>query len=121
MRNSKSLQYLLKMLVLTAIITLESSTFSGTTTPANESCSRPTPSVTTKTSSSVAFTWGAVGGAASYTVWYVRKSNGYQSAEITTTSTNAAFSGLPAGAYDFYFKTNCENEVSEYIIIDIII
>ena len=121
MRNSKILQYLLKMMVLTAFITLESSTFSGTPIRVTESCSRPTPSVTAKNSTSVSFAWSAVSGANSYTVWYVRKSDGYQSGESTSTSTNITFSGLPSGVYDCYFKTNCESEISEYIIIEVVI
>ena len=88
---------------------------------ASTDCTCGTPTNVHKTGStltSATYAWNAVGGAASYKVKYVRQSDGYQSSEWTTSSTSFTFTGLAAGAYKFYFATNCDGEASDFIVID---
>lgn len=82
----------------------------------------PAPSnvhVTAKTSSSISFDWDDCGCfQTGYKVKYVRQGDGYNSPEYSTGSSAFTFSGLQAGTYTFYFKTDCGGEVSGAIVIE---
>ena len=78
----------------------------------------PTVSVSGRGPNAIAFTWGAVSGAVSYEVWYVKVSTGNTSAVFNTSNTNFSFSGLPAGEYEFYFTSVFEEKTSDYVIVD---
>jgi hypothetical protein len=81
-------------------------------------CDSPTVSITSQTSNSVAFSWGAVSGATSYEVWYVKREGGFTSQPVTTSGTTTSFNNLPAGTYKFYFKTVCGGEGSNISITE---
>ena len=81
-------------------------------------CDAPTNvTVTAKFSSSISFDWDGPDGS-TYEVYYVRQSDGYTSPVYSTSSSDYAYSGLSAGTYDFYFRTDCGTEMSEIIGIE---
>ncbi len=88
---------------------------------AQDDCTCDTPTNVRRTSStatSITYSWDAVSGATGYNVKYLRLSDSYQSPEWTTTATSYTFTNLTAGAYKFYFATDCGGEVSEFIVIE---
>lgn len=78
----------------------------------------PTVTITGRGSNSVDFAWGAVSGATSYQIWYVDVENNTSSAVFNTGNTNIAFSALPKGTYDFYFRSVFDEKTSDYVIED---
>ncbi len=84
-------------------------------------CDSPTVTITSQSSNSVAFSWGAVSGATSYEVWYEKREGNFTSQPTTTNGTSMNFSNLSAGTYKFYFKAICGGEGSNiYITEDLI-
>jgi hypothetical protein len=79
--------------------------------------------VTARDSGAISFDWDDCGCVAnSYKVQYVRQSDNYQSAVLSTGSSNYDFSGLQAGAYEFYFWTDCGGaDANEAIVIEDVI
>jgi hypothetical protein len=90
------------------------------TTTAND-CACPTVSNVQKTGStshSLSYAWTGSGQANQYKIWYVRKSDGYTSADFYTSTNSYTFSNLQAGQYTFYFVAICGTESSDFIGVE---
>ncbi|MBI1226944.1 MAG: hypothetical protein GC192_17060 [Bacteroidetes bacterium] len=72
--------------------------------------------VVTKTSNSILFDWDDCGcSSSSYTVKYVRISDGYTSPEFDTGNSQFTFGNLQPSEYMFYFRVNCNGSSSGFI------
>ena len=101
-----------------ALLATTGSAFTERAPTSDVSCTPPQATVSDQSSGSVTFTWGAQSGAISYQIYYTREEDSYTSTPVTTGNTYISFTNLPAGTYDFYFRTNCDRESSDYIILD---
>ncbi|MCB0520589.1 MAG: hypothetical protein H6577_16140 [Lewinellaceae bacterium] len=70
---------------------------------------------TGEASGSFSMAWTGHSSSDFYRVWYVRQSDGYTSAPITLSTTAHTFTGLSAGAHNFYVKVICGGESSGFI------
>lgn len=112
----------LGLAALAFIVTLSAvQSFSAPTAPISPDCTCNAPgnaAVTSQTSTTVSFSWSPAFGAAAYEVWYVRTNDGYTSSTTTVSGTSISYSGLAAGNYKFYFRTNCGEGVSEIVVLE---
>jgi hypothetical protein len=84
------------------------------------SCQAPATSVVAQGTNYVTF--GVETPAPLYEYHYVRKSDNTQSGTMTSSNGTITIGGLSSGAYDFYFRSICEdNGVSEYIVVELIL
>lgn len=107
-----------KHLLLLALVLPMLTGFSMSESPEISTCPNPqNVSVTAKSSGSISFDWDGVD-AVAYEVYYVRKSDGYASPIYTAGNSDYVFSGLPAGGYEFFFRTDCGSTVSDWIGVE---
>jgi hypothetical protein len=84
--------------------------------PADCSCATPTSVVKTfQSSTAVSFTWQ---GSGTYSLWYVRKSDGAVGQAVTPNGNAVSFTGMQPGTYTIYSLTSCTGGPVEYIIWD---
>ncbi|MEO1260631.1 MAG: hypothetical protein AAFZ15_17675 [Bacteroidota bacterium] len=84
--------------------------------PAASTCTEPAPQLNQPNSNTVTFNWQAVLGASGYEVKYA--SGSYKSPVYFTTGTSITFSELSSGTYNFYFRTVCGKQTSDWIITE---
>lgn len=120
MKNAGKKNGLTSFIVIFALALLTAATSGFIVRPAagDVSCAPPQATVSDQSSGSVTFTWEAQASAISYQVYYTREEDNYTSSPVTTGNTYISFTNLPSGTYDFYFRTNCDRESSDYIILD---
>ncbi len=109
---------LTSLLLTLALLLWFSVSFSAEVLPKND-CEAPTNLVKTgQTTSAISFSWNGTG---QHVVKYVRQSDGYTSPDIFVSGTSYTFSDLTAGSYTFYFATDCDGEVSDFIVTEDVI
>lgn len=124
MRNASKFnaQFIFKAFILLALLIPVQAGYSAMPmVKAAVVCPEPHPEITAKTGSSVSFAWDAVTGASYYRVWYYREEDDFTSSDYTTGSTSISFTSLPSGTYHFHFETVCPGQISDDIIIDVLI
>ncbi len=113
------------MIVLMMLATAPFTLCFTKTAEGGQTCPEPANlSIPSKSSGSISFDWidctGGPNGAGcnQYLVKYYRVGDGFQSQVYAVSDSEISFSGLPSGAYDFSFATDCGSATSGWIVIE---
>jgi len=117
--SKKGWAVLAALALFVSVFALQSFSAAPTAIAPDCSCGAPgSPSVTNQSLTSVSLAWSPASGALAYEVWYVRTNDGYTSPVSTVTSVNITYTGLSAGTYRFYLRSNCGEGKSEIIVLE---
>ncbi len=110
-----------KALLFSLLLLIGSSGFAPSSANEPLSCVIESVQCTANAQGSASYSWGAVSGATSYKVYYVRLSDGYTSQVSTVSGTSHTFAGLSSGAHRFFFAPVCGSDTLEYVIDDVVV